>query len=473
MQRRLLLIIAVIAVFAVLGILIRPVNSHSQPRTPMGLESVEQGFVEIAKKVEPTLVNISAEKTERVRVPSPFEEFMQDPFFRRFFRDFPFPEEQTFRRSTLGSGFIVDARGYIVTNAHVVEGFDEVTVTTYHGKVYKGKVVGRDDRDDIALVKIEPREPLQPAILGDSDHLEVGQLVAAFGNPFGVGQSMSVGIISAKGRRQTVEEKAYFNLIQTDAALNPGNSGGPLVNIKGEVIGVNVAIASPVPANAGVGFAIPINIVKKVLPQLKEGKVARGYLGVEIEDVSPDMKEVYGADKGALVVRVRPGSPAERADIREGDIIVRFNGREINNTADLIENVAFSRPGTVVTLTLIRDKRQIEKRVTLGSYEEEQATAPSTPAQEREIVVENLTPQLKQRYNLPADARGVVVTSVKEDSAFSKAGIREGDVVFRVDNTPIHTVGEFQEAIKKAQKRGFGFVWVRRGNATMVVNVYF
>ena len=456
-------------------LLIQPVRLQSKVQVPPTVEELENVFVEIAKRVEPSLVNISAEKTERVAVPSPFEEFENDPFFQRFFREFQFPSfprEQVYRRKTLGSGFIVSTNGYVLTNAHVVEGFDEVTVITHSGASYKGKIVGRDERSDLALVKIEnPKEPLQPIALGSSSNLQVGQIVAAFGNPFGVGQSMTVGIISALNRSQVVEEKSYVNLIQTDAALNPGNSGGPLVNLKGEVIGVNVAIASPGPFNAGVGFAIPIDIAKKILPQLEKGKVTRGYLGVSIQSVTPDMEEVYGAREGALVVEVKPGSPAEKAGIKEGDIIIRVDDKVIHNDGDLVEAIAYTQPGTRVILTIIRDKKEMKIPVTIGSYEESTG-APSSHTEEG-ISVQTLTPQLREQYKLPAGQLGVVVTKVGVGSAYYNAGIREGDVIFKINDRDVRNVRDFDRAIAEARRMGRAFIWVKRGGSTFVLTVTF
>ncbi|MBC7330624.1 Do family serine endopeptidase [bacterium] len=456
-------------------LVIHPNRLQSKPQVPSGVEELEKALVEIAKRVEPSVVNISAEKTEKVSVPSPFEEFENDPFFRRFFREFQFPSfprEQVFRRRTLGSGFIVSANGYVLTNAHVVEGFDEVTVITHSGASYKGRVVGRDDRSDLALVKIEnPGEPLQPVVLGTSSNLQVGQIVAAFGNPFGVGQSMTLGVISALNRSQVVEEKSYLNLIQTDAALNPGNSGGPLVNIKGEVIGINVAIASPGAFNVGVGFAIPIDIAKKLLPQLEKGKVTRGYLGVRIQSATPDMKAIYGAGEGALVVEVVPNSPADKAGIKEGDIIIRVDNKPIHTDADLVETIAFTSPGTRVTLTVIRDKKEMRIPVTIGSAEE--SLEASVSSEKEGIRVENITPQLRERYRISSGLEGVVVTRVGVESPFYSAGIREGDVIYRINDEKVRNVSEFNNAISKAKKIGRAYIWFRRGFSNYVVTVYF
>lgn len=463
------------AVLVVVSLIIYPLKLQSKPQVPSALEELQKGFVDIANRVEPSVVNISAEKTEKVSVPSPFEEFQQDPFFRRFFREFEFPsfpKEQVYRRTTLGSGFIVDTAGHILTNAHVVEGFDEVTVITHSGTTYKAKVVGRDNRSDLALVKIEnPKEPLQPAVLGSSSNLRVGQIVAAFGNPFGVGQSMTIGVISALNRSQVVEEKSYVNLIQTDAALNPGNSGGPLVNIRGEVIGINVAIASPVPGNVGVGFAIPIDVAKKLLPQLQKGKVTRGYLGVRIQSVTPDMEEVYGAREGALVVQVEPDTPAEKAGLKEGDIIVRVDDKVIHNDGDLVETISLTQPGTNVTLTIIRDKKELKIPVTIGSFEE--STEVAGISRGNGINVENLTAQLRERYRIPANVEGVIVTKVEIGSRYYNAGIRAGDVILKVNNREIKNVEEFNKAIKAAMELGKAFILVRRGSGNVMFTVYF
>lgn len=473
MRWRIPLFLAVALVITLL--ILYPLKLQSRPQVPTALEELQRGFVEIAKRVEPSVVNISAERTEKVSIPSPFEEFERDPFFRRFFREFEFPgfpREQVYRRRTLGSGFIVDTTGYVLTNAHVVEGFDEVTVITHSGTTYKAKVVGRDTRTDLALVKIDnPKEPLQPAVLGSSSSLEVGQIVAAFGNPFGIGQSMTVGVISTLNRSQVVEEKSYVNLIQTDAALNPGNSGGPLVNLRGEVIGINVAIASPVPGNVGVGFAIPIDVAKKLLPQLRRGKVTRGYLGVRIQSVTPDMEEVYGAREGALVVQVEPDTPAAKAGLQEGDIIVRVDDKAIHNDGDLVEAISLTPPGTKVTLTVVRNKKEMKIPVVIGSYEETAEVAQNI--QEAGLQVQNLTPQLREEYRLPPNLQGVVVTQIREDSIYYSAGIRQGDVIYRINNRQVRNVEEFNSAIGEAKKLGRAFIWVRRGFATYMFTLYF
>ncbi len=469
------IVLIVIGALIALSLILYPLELQSRPQVPTPLEELQKGFIEIAKRVEPSVVNISAEKTEKVSLPSPFEEFQRDPFFRRFFREFEFPSfprEQVFRRTTLGSGFIIDTAGHILTNAHVVEGFDEVMVITHRGASYKAKVIGRDSRSDLALVKIENlKEPLQPATLGSSSDLQVGQIVAAFGNPFGVGQSMTVGIISALNRSQVVEEKSYVNLIQTDAALNPGNSGGPLVNLRGEVIGINVAIASPVPGNVGVGFAIPIDVAKKLLPQLRKGKVTRGYLGVRIQSVIPDMEEVYGVGEGALVVQVEPNTPADKAGLKEGDIITYVDDKAIHNDGDLVEAISLTTPGTKVVLTVIRDKKEIKVPVIIGSQEE--STEVAQLREEEGIRVEALTPDLRETYRIPAHLQGVVVTQVGMDSVYYRAGIRRGDVIFKVNNREIRSVEEFGKAIDEAKKLGRAFIWIRRGTATAMVTVYF
>ena len=297
--------------------------------------SVPASFTELAKKASPSVVNISTVKTVRGRglMPMPFGQ--GDPFrdfFERFFRD-QMPRD--YRQQSLGTGFIIDREGYILTNNHVVEMADEIKVKFSDGKEYDAEIVGRDPKTDLALIKIESDESLQPLFLGDSESLEVGEWVVAIGNPFGLGNTVTAGIVSAKYRQ--IGAGSYDNFIQTDASINPGNSGGPLLNTSGKVVGINTAIFSQGAGNIGIGFAIPVNMAKDLLPQLKRGRVVRGWLGVMVQKITPELKDKLNLkdEKGALVADVTQGGPAEKAGIERGDVIVAFDGKEIKEMRDL------------------------------------------------------------------------------------------------------------------------------------------
>ena len=346
---------------------ITQLNAESMPVKTMTLPS----FTELAKKLTPVAVNISTtkifkgKKSMRQFEPpgggrgdsgeaDPYRDFFGDDFFRRFFGDMP---QRDYKQQSLGSGFIIDKEGYILTNNHVVAGADAIKVKLASEKEYDAKIIGRDEKTDIALIKItKAPNDLPVAVLGDSDRLEVGEWVMAIGNPFGLQETVTVGVVSAKSR--TIGAGAYDDFIQTDASINPGNSGGPLFNLNGEVVGINTAIFSPSGGNIGIGFASPINMAKKIVKQLKEkGKVTRGWLGVIVQEVTPDLAKSFGLKegKGALVADVEKGAPADVAGIKQGDVIVSFDGKTIAKMADLPLMVAETAVGKEVTITILRE----------------------------------------------------------------------------------------------------------------------
>lgn len=427
-------------------------------------------FVELVKKLKPAVVNISTTQVvkESPMAPffrGPFEEFFGNDFFEKFFGGRP----REFKTQSLGSGFIISKEGYIVTNNHVVENAEEIVVILASGDEYPAKIIGKDKKTDIALIKIEPKGDLPVAILGDSDSLEVGEWVLAIGNPFGLGHTVTAGIVSAKGR--VIGQGPYDDFIQTDASINPGNSGGPLFNLRGEVVGINTAIIA---GGQGIGFAIPINIAKWVISQLKErGKVVRGWLGVSIQEVTPELAKSFGLKekKGALVSSVFEGEPADKAGIKAGDVIIEFDGKEIHDYHELPRVVASTPPGKKVEVKVIRNGKEMTFHVVLGELKEEQQ------ARQREgrmarlgIMVRDITPDLAERMGLE-DTEGVVVIRVLPGSPADRGGLRRGDVIKEVNRTPIRGTRDFYRAIDEVKKGDVVLFRVLRGGTSLYVAV--
>jgi len=441
--------------------------AHAASTNPKGLPD----FVNLAKELKPAVVNISTSQAGgggQPSVPSPFGE--EDPFsefWRRFFGD-PRPRGP-FRQKSLGSGFIVDREGFILTNNHVVESGDKIIVRLSDEKEFQAKLVGRDARTDIAVIKIESDIDLPTVLLGNSDQLEVGEWVLAIGNPFGLEHSVTSGIVSAKGRN--IGAGPYDNFIQTDASINPGNSGGPLINWKGEVIGINTAIFSRGGGNIGIGFAIPINLVKELLPQLKsKGKVTRGWLGVVIQRVTPAIAESLGMDKatGALVANVSSDGPADQAGVEIGDVIIEFGGTRIKESNDLPIVVARAPVGKKVSVIVLRDGKEVELSVAIGELKEEEVFASAKGKGDLGLTVQKLTPQIAESLGLDR-AEGVVVTMVEPGSPADEAGLRRGDVILEIDRKSIRKPADYEKAIiniKKKKGKGVLFL-VRRGETTL------
>lgn len=424
-------------------------------------------FVPLAKKLRPVVVNISTTQvSEGPGFPSPFGE--EDPFsefWRRFFGS-P-PPRGPFRQRSLGSGFIIDRDGSILTNNHVIENAQKILVKLADEREFEGKVIGRDPKTDIAIVKINVKEELPVAVLGDSDKLEVGEWVLAIGNPFGLDNTVTSGIVSAKGRH--IGAGPYDDFIQTDASINPGNSGGPLVNLRGEVVGINTAIFTRTGTNVGIGFAIPINLAKELLPQLKgKGKVTRGYLGVLIQRVTPEIAESLGVGRprGALVASVSKDGPAERAGIKVGDIIVEYDGKPVKESNDLPILVARTPVGKKAQVKILRDRKEITLTVTVGELREEEVVASPKEKGDLGLTTQNVTPQLAETLGLDR-AEGVVVTAVEPGSPAEEAGMRRGDIILEVDRKPVRNLNDYRRALKDA-KKGKGILFlVRRGENTL------
>ena len=402
-------------------------------------------------------------------------------FFERYFgqpRDMP-----EFRSSALGSGFIINRDGFVLTNNHVVGEATEIKVRLADGREFAGKVVGKDPPTDVALVKLEKAPKDLPTVpLGDSDALEQGDFVLALGNPLGLRESASFGIVSAKDR--TINAGPFDDFIQTDAAINPGNSGGPLFNMKGEVIGINTAIVSP-QIGQGIGFAVPINLAKQLLPQLeKGGKVARGYLGVTVRELTPDLAQGFGlatSTKGALVEQVMPKTPAAKAGIKVGDIVVGVNGKAVEVPGQLTRSVAAVAPGSKVTLTVLRDAKKLDVEVAVAQRPDEEmlargeapeegeggAAAPEAKGPKLGVRLQALTPEVARELKI--DGEGVLVAEVSADGPAAAAGMQRGDVIVEVNRQAVSKPDQVARIVSKAKPGDVVLLRVRRGpNATFV-----
>jgi serine protease Do len=417
-------------------------------------------------------VNIKVAKVEQMTGPgfmgpegfgpdAPFGEF-----FRHFFGEMP-QGPREFRQQGAGSGFIMSKDGLIVTNNHVIEGAKEVTVTLANKEEYPAKVIGRDPKTDIALVKIEPKGVLPVAALGDSDRLRVGDWVVAVGNPFGLSNTVTAGIVSAKGR--VIGAGPYDDFIQTDASINPGNSGGPLFNLQGEVVGINTAI---IPNGQGIGFAVPVNLAKGLLPQLEaKGEVTRGYLGVNIQAISPELAKSLNLKdpSGALVADVTKGGPADAAGLKRGDVIVRFDGKEIAEMHSLPPLVAATPIDKEVAVTILRDGAEQTLRATVGRMPGEGAerAAPAERAPGKwGLALRDLDARTAQRFGLNA-GEGVLVAAVQPGSAADRAGIRTGDVILEVNRQKVTSVKEAQAEAQKDPNAQSLLLLFRRGDASL------
>ncbi len=431
-----------------------------------------QSFADLAEKVKPAVVNIST--TSTVRVPgSPFRHFFgpdeEGPFgdfFRRFFGDVP---DREMKQQSLGSGFIIDKDGFILTNNHVVDNAEEIKVKLADGREFKAKVVGRDKKTDLALIKISSLFKNLPTLsLGDSDRIRTGDWVLAVGNPFGLEHTVTQGIISATGR--VIGSGPYDNFLQTDAPINPGNSGGPLVNLKGEVIGINTAIIS---SGQGIGFAIPSNMANKIVSQLKEkGKVTRGWLGVSIQTVTSEIAQAMGLKeaKGALVSDVAPGGPADAGGIRRGDVIIGFDGKDIKGASDLPAIVAETPVGKAVVVRVLREGKELDLRITVAEMKEGiAAPGPAAPEEALGLKVDDIRPRWQAQFGL-REKTGAVVIEVAPGSPADDAGMQAGDVIKEVNRKPVRNMKDYEEGIGKAGKGPLLFL-IKRGIQTFYVSI--
>ena len=421
-------------------------------------------FAVLAKKLGPVVVNISTSQVlKRPTELSPFgdQDPSEDPWQRFFGQPLP---KGPFRQQGLGSGFIVEADGIILTNNHVVADAEKITVKLQDEREFEGRVIGKDPKTDVAVVKINAKD-LPVVSLGDSDRLQVGEWVVALGSPFGLANTITAGIVSAKGR--WIGAGPYDNFIQTDASINPGNSGGPLVDLRGEVVGMNTAIFSRAGANIGIGFAIPINLVKELLPELKsKGKVTRGWLGVSIQQVTPDLAASLGMDNaaGALVADVAAGSPAEKAGIKVGDVIIGYNGETIKHSSELPIAVARTPVGKSVPLKILRGKETAQLSVQVEQLRDEEIVASTPTKSGLGLTVQGVTPEIARSLGLEK-AEGVVITAVDPEGPGGAAGLRRGDVILEIDRKPIRNVADYEKAVS-AKDKNLLFL-VRRGEANI------
>ncbi|PLX98243.1 MAG: peptidase [Desulfuromonas sp.] len=399
-------------------------------------------FVQLAKDLKPAVVNISTSKTIKQRRPQipdfgPQRDFFDD-FFNRFFQGQPQRERKT---SSLGSGFIIDKECYILTNDHVVNGADEIEVKMSDDHSFPAKIIGSDSKLDLALLKIETDHDLPVAKLGNSENLQVGEWVMAIGNPFGLEQTVTAGIVSAKGR--VIGAGPYDDFIQTDASINPGNSGGPLFNANGEVIGINTAIVA---RGQGIGFAIPVNMAREIIDQLKEtGHVTRGWLGVSVQDISEELAESFDLDskKGALVAEVIADSPAEKAGIKRGDIILSFNGNPVDELRDLPRLVAATPIDKKVNVVLFRDGKKKTVTVTIGKMDGDEQGPAAIEESDLGLNLTDITHEFAERYSLET-TEGVLVTGIDPEGPAIDANLRPGDVIVEINGRGIRSVKEFR-----------------------------
>jgi len=420
------------------------------------IPSSPASFANLVDEVKDAVVNIS---TTQVVKGNPLEPFLgpDSPFGEFFGHNLPkgfYGNKPQGKMTThaLGSGFIISSDGLILTNNHVVEKATEIKIKLLNGKEYDAKLVGRDPKTDLALVKVTPDKDFpKPVVLGESDAMRVGDWVMAVGNPFGLGNTVTTGIISAKSR--ILGAGPYDDFLQTDAAINPGNSGGPLFNMQGQVIGINTAIIAQ---GQGIGFAIPINMAKELLPQLKKGKVTRGWLGIMIQDITPELAKSFGlkSAKGVLVSEVVKGSPAEQSGLRSGDVILRFEGKEIENAHKLSQLAAATAPNTQVKIDLLRNGKEETISLKVGTMPTEGGQQMVSPKEQSDwgMTVQELTPQLAQQLGLEPRTTGVVISDINEGGPAAEAGLRPGDLIVEVNRTAIKNLNDYHQALQNIKK---------------------
>lgn len=462
---------AIMGLVLVLGV--TPVGAQD---APSALKQLDEAFVAVAEKVTPAVVNISASKKgasapmgedlEPFFKNHPFRDFFGDDFFKRFKKAPPH------RQQGMGSGVIVSEDGHILTNAHVVKDADEIMVNLSDKRSFKAKVIGADPESDIAVIKIDAKG-LPIARFGDSSKLRVGEIVLAVGNPFGLNRTVTSGIVSATGRTN-VGIIDYEDFIQTDAAINPGNSGGPLVNIYGEVIGLNTAIATRSGGYQGIGFAIPGNSAKLIMEDLvKTGKVRRGLLGVNIQDMNEALAKSFGRSEstGALVSQVVPGSPAEKAGVKAGDIILKLDGEDISGAAHLKNLVGRVKPGTDAKLTVFRDGKTLSLKVSIGektpqSFAAIEKSSEGESSQELGLELEPVPAAMAGKLGLK-EGEGLRVKDLKSDGAGGKLGLREGDIILEVNGQSVTGLESFRKAVADSKKDNLIRLKIQRGSAKL------
>jgi len=422
------------------------VSAPASVTPPPALVETQTAFIEVYRQVLPAVVNIRAEGTGPAAGGDLFEEFFGELFKNR-------PRQ---KQKSLGSGVLIDPAGYLLTNAHVISGAEDIQVRLSDQRIYTAQLVGADESTDVAVLKIESDEPFPVALLGDSENVKVGEWALAIGNPFGLDRTLTVGVISAKGRSDVGIEE-YEDFIQTDASINPGNSGGPLLNIRGEVIGINTAIVA---SGQGIGFAIPIRLAKSIADQLMtSGEVRRGWLGVRIQDLSPELAESFGLKRanGALVTEVMAETPAARAGIRRGDIILRFDGHEVRGVRDLQLRVASTLSGSAIDVVVLREGDELPLTVTVSDRDEAIGALEKTPP-----VAAGLGFKVG-----PGDDGSVTVTEIGPESSAAAAGLRLGDTILQVNDHEVVDLSMFEQAVSAVRKNKNIRLLVRRGESVM------
>ena len=434
-------------------------------------QMVLPNFSALAKQVQPGVVNIRTVKSTKEGGPV-FRHFFGNPFGNRDPNRDPFGEGgpgREFKQRSLGSGFIVDRDGFIVTNNHVVENADQIKVRLSDDREFDAKIIGRDNKTDLALIRIEGAKDLSPLKMGDSEKLEVGSWVLAVGSPFGLEQTVTAGIVSAKGR--FIGAGPYDDFIQTDASINPGNSGGPLLNMNGEVIGINTAIVAQ---GQGIGFAIPVNLAQNIIAQLKErGSVTRGWMGVGIQDLTPELAQYYGLkdQKGVLVTQVFPGDPADKAGIQAKDVIVAVDGKPVGTGRELSSAVAAMAVGREVPVKILREGKERVLKVQLSERKETEleAKGPTPETDELGIRAADLNPEAARRFGIDENEKGVLVAAVKPGSKADQSGLQQGDIVKEVNRVPVQSVNEMKAEFGKTKPGDAASFLVKRGTAGFVV----
>ncbi|MDZ7582236.1 MAG: DegQ family serine endoprotease [Deltaproteobacteria bacterium] len=463
-------VFAFIVMFAFLaGVYTPDVAAADAPRM------VPENFSQLAEVARPSVVNIRTEKTVqgggkvfRHFFGNPFGDRERDPF-REFFGPFEEGPSKEFKQRSLGSGFIIDNEGFIVTNNHVVEGADQIKVRLANESEYDATVIGRDPKTDLALIKIEGAQGMVPSKMGDSDSQQVGTWVVAIGSPFGLEQTVTAGIVSAKGR--IIGSGPYDDFIQTDASINPGNSGGPLINMKGEVIGINTAIVA---SGQGIGFAIPINMAKDIIAQLKsKGEVTRGWMGVGIQDLTPELAEYYKVkgETGVLVTQIFEGDPADKAGIKTNDIITAVNGAPVTTSRELSRRIAALGVGQKADITIMRDGRKKTVTVETAKRQEEQALASKESESDDKLGLglQSLEPDIAARLGFDDAEKGVLVTGVESGSKADKAGVQQGDLIKEINRTPVAGMEDFRNQMNQVKKGEPIMLLLKRAQSGFIV----
>jgi len=446
------------------------------------VQMIPESFSSLAENAKPGVVNIRTVKLMKGggrvfkhffgQQGNPFEDNNQfQDFFERFFGDDLNKDYKDYKQRSLGSGFLLDSDGYIVTNNHVIEDADKIKVKLSEGTEYDAEVVGRDSKTDLALIKIPSIKGLKALPIGDSELLKVGEWVVAIGSPFGLEQTVTAGIVSAKGR--IIGSGPYDDFIQTDASINPGNSGGPLLNMNGEVIGINTAIVAQ---GQGIGFAIPINMAKNIIDQLKnQGEVTRGWLGVGIQDITEDIAEYYNVDKekGVLITEVFEGDPAEQAGIKAKDIIVAVDGKQVTSTRDLSLLIANTSVGKKTAIDIIRDGKRMTKYVTIAKRNDTESTFSSHTQQKSDytlgLKIANLTPELAEKYGHKKGDKGVLVVDIQQGGKAEAASIQQGDLIKEVNRVSINSVDEFNNEVDDVKSGQTIHLFIKRSHSGFAV----